>query len=86
MILFQDYRNNADESSKGFGPPSDIIPLITKPQLSGEGVWEPLYVMNNKDILYKSIIRPDRDRYWAVVDLCCIKTEYVNLNLTFGSS
>jgi len=67
--------------------PSDIEPYFQGSPLPGEGKWstEGLPLINGKPVVYKTILRVDPKRPYAIVDIACIDAEKVYFHLVAGS-
>lgn len=61
-----------------------IPPVIISSSLQGEGVWSPLYNLNDKTLLAATVFRPDPTRPYAVVNLVKMNMEFLNLGAVAG--
>ncbi len=62
--------------------PTDLEPIILKPELKDEGIWKDL---DSNGILKYTYFRPDPTRPYAITYLCMFSIEDVDIHLVFGS-
>jgi hypothetical protein len=71
------------------GTLTSLIPVITRPPLAGEGIWQPLPTAaqpaGEAPILWQTVFRPDPDRPFAKVALVAMDLSRSRLHLVIGT-